>query len=110
MKEYTASEIKTILKELNITPYKTNRVDGQQAAKILTWRLKQEQDIEHVYTTTALRKRVDTGALPVVERVNPRFNLYDVRDVFALSLVPNRAEGTRQRISNQQAKNLSDTL
>jgi hypothetical protein len=100
--DYTPSQIKGILKELEITPLKVNRVDSAQAAKILTWRLKHEQNIERDYTTTAVRRRVDTGALSVAERVNPRFNLYDVRDIFELSLMPDRANGAKQRISKQK--------
>lgn len=102
--EYTPSRIKEVLKELRIEPLKANKVDSAQAAAILTWRLKHEHDIDRPYTTTAVRRRVDTGKLPVAEQVNPRFNLYDVRDVFDLSLMPGRAEGAKHRISGKKEK------
>jgi hypothetical protein len=102
MAEYTPSRIKEVLKDLRIEPLKTNLVDSTQAAAILTWRLKDEQGIEQTYTTTALRRRISTGKLKVQEQINPRLNLYDVRDVFELSLMPGRAEGTRQRVARKE--------
>jgi hypothetical protein len=104
--EYTPSRIKEVLGELHITPLKTNKVDTAQAAKILTWRLKTEHQIERPYSTTAVRRRVDTGALEVKERVHPRFSLYDVRDIFELPLMPSRAEGAKHRVSHQKEKPL----
>jgi hypothetical protein len=94
--DYTPSQIKEILKELGIEPFKTNLIDGNQAAKIMTWRQKEELNLERKYTTTALRRRVSTGALKVAERVNIHLNLYDVRDIFELTLMPQRASATRK--------------
>ncbi len=100
--EYAPSRIKEVLDILDIEPYKTNRVDGNQAAKILTWRLKAEMQADRTYTIEALRRRVKTKALRVAEQINPRLNLYDVRDIFELSLMPARAEGAKQRELKQK--------
>jgi hypothetical protein len=99
--EYTAKRIKEVLQELHITPLKTNRVDTKQAASILTWRMKNEYMVDRDYSTTAVRRRADTGTLTVAEQINARFNLYDVRDVFVLPLMPQRAKGTQQRKKKQ---------
>lgn len=98
--DYTPSQIKEILKELSIEPFKTNLVDGNQAAKILTWRQLEELCLEREYTTTALRRRVSTGSLKVAERVNIHLNLYDVRDIFELALMPQRAGATTRQSKN----------
>jgi hypothetical protein len=102
--EYTSNDIKEILKELHITPLKTNKVDSAQAATILTWRLKREYGIDRPYTTTAVRRRVDTGKLPVAEQLHRRFNLYNVRHVFDLSLMPGRSEGAKYRTTQRVSK------
>lgn len=106
--EYTPGKIKEILKDLDISPYKVNKVDSNQAAKILTWRLKEEQGIHKDYTTTALRRRVSTGKLPVAETISTRLNLYDVRDIFELSLMPQKAGTTKK--STDSEKNTIPTI
>lgn len=86
---YTAKEIQEVLRELRIKP-KEGKVNGREAAQILTWRAKKEQGIEHTYLDSAIRSHVKYGNLKVAEQVNSRFNLYRVEDIFDLSLSPRR--------------------
>lgn len=86
---YTAKEIQEVLRELRIKP-KDGKVNGREAAQILTWRAKQEQGIEHIYLDSAIRSHVKYGNLKVAEQVNSRFNLYRVEDIFDLNLSPRK--------------------
>ncbi|HEY7415049.1 MAG TPA: hypothetical protein VH593_07640 [Ktedonobacteraceae bacterium] len=87
---YTPKEIQDVLRELRIKPVDGNKVTGKEAARILTWRAKAEQGIEHTYPDSAIRRHVERGNLKIAEQVNPRFNLYKVEDIFDLPLVPRR--------------------
>jgi hypothetical protein len=93
---YTPEEIQSALKELRIKPIDGN-VTGAEAARILTWRAKAEQDIEHIYPGSAIRRHVEQDNLKVAKRVNARLNLYKVEDIFDLSLVPRRGIAQQKR-------------
>lgn len=97
---YTPEEIQEALRQLRIKP-KDGKVTGKEAAKILTWRAKEEHGIKHVYPDAAIRRHVERGNLKVAEQVNPRFNLYWVEDVFELPLVPRR--GIAQQRGSEEA-------
>ena len=99
---YTPEEITQILKALEIEPYRSNKVDSRQAARILQWRSKQEHGEEHPYTPTSIRSRVNAGDLHPV-RINERLNIYDVNEVFNLVLRPRRAIGARARAKKKKA-------
>ena len=86
---YTVKEMQAVLKELRIKPL-DGKVNGKEAARILTWRAKAEQGIDHIYPDSAIRRHVERGNLKIAERVNPRFNLYKVEDIFDIPLVPRR--------------------
>ena len=88
---YTARQIQEVLKELRIKPVDGN-VTTREAARILTWRAKAEQGIDHNYPDTAVRRHVQQGNLKIAHQINPRFNMYRVEDVFDLSLAPKRGQ------------------
>lgn len=85
---YTQKEITSALHELRIRPV-DGMVTGIEAARILTWRAKAEQGIEHTYRASAIRRHVEKKNLKAYPR-NERFNMYAVEDVFAIALVPRR--------------------
>lgn len=85
---YTAKQIQEVLRDLRIKPVE-GKVTGREAARILTWRAKEEQDIEHVYPDSAVRQHVQRGNLKAYP-VNRRFNLYKAEDVFDVALAPRR--------------------
>lgn len=86
---YTDKEQKTILKELGITAL-NNMVNSQQAALIMSKRAEIETGTPHSYGDDAVRWRVKKGKLKVAMPVNKRLNLYNVSDVFALELEPQK--------------------
>lgn len=96
---YTPEEIQEALRRLRIKP-KDGKVTGEEAARILSWRAKEEQGIEHAYPASAIRRHVERGNLNIAERVNPRFNLYLVEDIFELPLVPKRGIAQKRDAKN----------
>ncbi|MGH2505939.1 MAG: hypothetical protein ACRDHZ_00740 [Ktedonobacteraceae bacterium] len=85
---YTKEEIQRVLVELRIQPTK-NGVSSAEAARILTWRAKQECKIDHEYTQSAVRRHIHLGNLTPWPQ-STRFNRYRIEDIFLLSLVPKR--------------------
>lgn len=99
---YTDREIQKALRDLHIRP-EDGKVTGQEATKILSWRAKHEQGIEHEYLSSAIRRHVSQGNL-TPHPVNIRFNMYKTEDVFEVPLVPKRGlkksnENTIQTLS-----------
>ena len=94
---YTAKQIQDVLRELRIKPI-DGMVTTKEVARILTWRARAEQGIEHEYPESAVRRQIQRGHLKA-HRVSTRFNLYKVEDVFNLPLVPNRGLGQRKNTS-----------
>lgn len=86
---YTMREKQDALKELRIKP-KEGKVTSQEAARILSWRAEREFGIKHEYTTSAVRRHIQTGSLTVAEAVSRRQNMYHVDDVFEVPLKPRR--------------------
>lgn len=92
---YTTEERQNALQSLRIKP-KNGKITGQEAAVILTWRAKNEFGIEHVYSPSILRRHVDEKnltaypATKLTDKGWSRKNLYDVKDVFELSIEPRR--------------------
>lgn len=93
---YTNKEIQEVLRELRIKPIDGNKVNTREAARILSWRAKAEQQIEHDYPDAAVRRHVQQGNLKIAQQVNPRFNLFKVEDVFELPLAPKRGVAQRK--------------
>ena len=89
---YTPEEMQEILRELRIKPF-DGKVTTQEAAKILTWRAKDEQGIDFEYNPSAVRRHIQLGNLKP-EPESTRFNRYRVEDIFELPLAPRR--GFRQ--------------
>ena len=92
---YPPEEIQAVLKELRIKP-KGDKVTGREAARILTWRAKAEEDVTHVYPDSAIRRHVERKNLKIAEQVNSRLNLYTVEDIFELPLSPRRGRARQK--------------
>jgi hypothetical protein len=93
---YTSKKQREILVSLGIKA-KDGKLTGEESARILTWRAKEERGIDHQYTPSILRRHVEQGNLAAYPgtRGKSRKNLYDVEAVFELSIEPRR--GLRQR-------------
>lgn len=95
--ERSTKEMKEILKELGITPFPGGMVSSTQAAHILTWRIKHEQQTEHEYNAGHIRRHIAAGTLKEAGRLHERFKLFDTKDIFALRLMPQRGAGAKMR-------------
>lgn len=91
---YTPKEIQEALRELRIKPVE-GKVTTLEAARILSWRAKAEQNIEHVYPASAVRRHIQRGHITPIP-VSKRLNMYKVEDVFELSLAPKRGIGQQK--------------
>lgn len=95
--DYTATRIREILKQIGIVPFPGNLVSSKQAAQIMTWRVKEEQGIEHAYTDLHVRRHVSAGTLKEASELHSRFKLFEAKDIFALNLMPKRGAGAKKR-------------
>ena len=96
---YTSKELQDILRGLRIKPIH-GMVTTKEAASILTWRAEHEQEIQHDYPESAVRRHVELGNLKITKKKNKVANLYKVEDVFELPLAPKRGlkQGTKQLV------------
>lgn len=94
---YTEKDILKTLKELRIAP-ENGKVDGAEAAKILSWRAKQEHDVNYQYDATAIRQHMKKGHFPegAVTKASRRSNLYQVDIIFKLPISPRRGAARRK--------------
>jgi hypothetical protein len=97
---YTPQQRRAILRQLGIKP-EHGTVTGKEAARILTWRAKEEEDVEHFYDPASLRRHVYEGTIEA-DTSNPRMNRYPVEKVFELPIAPRR--GRARVTSPQEAK------
>lgn len=97
---YTERDIVKALRSLRIEAI-DGKVDGHEAAKILTWRAKEEQGIDYEYNSVAIRQHVRQGHFPEgsVDATEGRHNLYKVEAVFRLPIAPKRGQGRKRTIS-----------
>ena len=88
---YSDREINRILQTLHIAP-EDGKVDGAEAARILTWRAKEEHDVDYAYGPMALRQHIKTGRIKreEIDPTNKRRNLYPVHTIFSLPISPRR--------------------
>src|SRR5438128_1730616 len=97
---YTKRKINEVIKDLNIRTL-DGRVDAEEAARILSWRAKREQGIEHEYKPNAVRKHRDKldPIHPSKEDGTPntRVNLYLAEKVFDLDIEPKRTNRGRSK-------------
>jgi hypothetical protein len=93
---YTHKQIQDILRDLRIKP-KNGMVTTREAARILTWRAREEYCIEHEYPEAAVRRHVDQGNLKIAGKANKVSNLFRVEDVFELGIAPKRGIAQRKR-------------
>ena len=93
---YTEEEMAKTLQELHIAP-EEGMVDGQEAAKILTWRAKEEYQVEHDYSATSIRQHVKVGHIDIkdIDTTNPRRSRYVYTIIFRLPLAPRRGASRR---------------
>jgi hypothetical protein len=89
-KLYTMVQIKRVLQELAIVPV-DGKINGDEAAKILTWRAEKEQNVIFQYQKTALRQHILQGHFQEGS-VDPksRGSRYPVAQVFVLPIAPKR--------------------
>lgn len=92
---YTEEEMAKAMQELHIAP-EDGKVDGSEAAKIMTWRAKQEYGVDYEYTATAVRQHVKVGHLKEVDTSNPRRSRYPYVAIFQLPLAPRRGASRRR--------------
>ena len=101
---YSKKEINDILRELKIRPV-DGKVNGKEAASILTWRAQHEyKDNAREYTAQSVRRHVSLGNLtahpvPPKHGDESRYNLYDLNEVFSLPLAPKRGTKSKEPIS-----------
>lgn len=95
--EYKAAAIKDVLKDLGILAFPGNKVSSTQAAQIMTWRVKHEQGRAHEYNAGHVRRHVSARSLKSTGKLHDRFKLFDVQDIFALDLMPQRGAGAKMR-------------
>lgn len=104
---YTEKERKNALKQMHISP-DAERVNSTQAAKILSWRAKEEYSTEHEYNATAVRKHTDKLDTQPARKgdgsINTRQNTYSVKKLFEIDIIPAR---TNQRNKTSQVKVLT---
>jgi hypothetical protein len=88
---YTERDIAKTLRELRIDP-ENGKVDGNEAARILSWRARQEYGIEYQYDAVTIRQHVRRGHFSegTIDTSNIRRNLYQVNAIFKLPLAPRR--------------------
>jgi hypothetical protein len=85
---YTPEDIQATLLALRIKPI-NGMVTSQEAAKILTWRAKNEFDIDRIYNAGTIRRHIQLGNLKA-EPENKRLNRYPVEAIFDLPIAPRR--------------------
>jgi len=86
---YTKKQINEALKELHIRPLE-NRVTSKEAASILTWRAKQEHQVDYEYTDSTVRRHVTLGNLRDIKRISTRQSLYSIDELLDIPLKPRR--------------------
>lgn len=95
---YTKRDREAALRQLHIKP-DAERVNSTEAAKILTWRAKEEFKVDVRYSATSVRKHAEKlDAQPALKNdgtINPRQNTYDVRKLFEIDIVPTRTNAGR---------------
>lgn len=93
---YTEEEMAKAMQELHIAPV-DGKVDGREAAKIMTWRAQQEFYTSYQYTPTSVRLHVRAGNISAndIDTTNPRRSRYAYRVIFSLPLAPARGAGRR---------------
>jgi hypothetical protein len=96
---YTERDIAKALRSLRIEAI-DGKVDGHEAAKILSWRAKEEQQMDYTYDLVAIRQHVRQGHFPEgsIDATEGRHNLYKVESVFRLPIAPKRGQGRRRSI------------
>lgn len=98
---YTHEQRNEALRSLSIKPIK-GKITSQEAARVLSWRAKQEFDIEHEYTPATLRRHVEQGKLKaypgtkLTDDGKSRKSLYEVEVIFELSIAPRRGVALKE--------------
>jgi len=102
---YSKKEINDILRELKIRPI-DGKVNGNEAASILTWRAQHEyKDNAREYTAQSVRRHVSLGNLtahpvPPKHGDESRKNLYYLDEVLSLPLAPKRGAKPKEPVSS----------
>jgi hypothetical protein len=96
---YTTAQRREILRQLGIKP-EHGTVTGKEAARILTWRAKEEEGVEHVYDPGSLRRHAQEGNI-TADTSNPRLSRYPVEKVFELPIAPRRGRAKNPPASEE---------
>lgn len=102
---YEPKHREEILRSLGIQAIR-GRISGEEAARVLSWRAKEEQGVEHTYSSTILRRHAEKGnlrAYPATKLTKDgvsRKNLYEAEDVFQLDIAPRRGVARKQKLEN----------
>jgi hypothetical protein len=102
---YTSKDIQKMLEKLRIKPI-DGKVTTQEAARILTQRAKEECNIDHTYTPTAVRRHIHGGHLNP-ERKSTRKNMYPVESIFDLPIKPRIKQDQHQSTSTESVPDRS---
>lgn len=93
---YTEEDIAEVLKLLRIAP-EEGKVNAEEAARILSWRAKEEQNLEYEYKPDAIRQHVRYGHFEkgtIDKKI--RGSRYPIEQVFKLPIAPKRRIGRKQ--------------
>lgn len=99
-------EMLEILKGMKLQPNSQGALTTREAAQVLTWRMREEEQSDTEYTEMAVRRRVKTHALEPLGgwKKNNRYNTYKMEDVFNLPLYPARGSGQKIRERKRKPK------
>lgn len=105
---YTPEDIEEVLQKLKIKPLR-GMVSSQEAARILSWRAKNEFGIEREYNAGTIRRHIQLGNLKA-EPENTRFNRYPAEAIFDLPITPRRGyKGPVEGIPSEPDSDSDDT-
>jgi len=93
---YTEEDIAAALKELRIEP-EDGMVNAEEAALIMSWRVKTEKGLEYTYRPDSVRQHVSAGHFKEgTVDANARGSRYPVEQVFRLRLAPRRGKARKK--------------
>lgn len=95
MRRYTDKEMRDVLKALKIR-FEEGFLSSEDVADIWTWRVKEEKDIEHKYTSGSVRKRVNDKSLTPINPGETRLK-FEIADAFFTPLYPKKNTRSKEQ-------------
>lgn len=99
MRRYTDKEMRDILKNLRIR-FEEGFLSSEDMAEVWTWRVKEERDVEHRYTSGSVRKRVADKTLTPLNPGEPRLK-FAIADAFYTPLYPKRNTRSKENSTSK---------